>query len=85
MPATTKFEALCFAPEGVLIRSCVDCGRVTGRFCDGIIAECYAEDRVPGEKWGRGQRTPLCSECDNRKLACHFCRGLSWRTPPEWR
>ena len=45
----------------MLLRSCVDCGLRTGRFCD----HCLAEDRVPNEVWASGQHTPLCSHCDN--------------------
>ena len=27
-----------------LLRPCVDCGLVTGHFCDGRIEPCFAED-----------------------------------------
>eukprot|EP00975_Prorocentrum_lima_P040090 8421035-Prorocentrum_lima.AAC.1 len=45
-------------------RPCVDCGLMTGRFCDW----CLAADRLPGEVRAAGQMTPLCSHCDNLSL-----------------
>ena len=27
---------------------------------------------------------PFCSTCDNRHGACHYCRKISWYTPPAW-
>ena len=62
-----------------LYRPCVDCGRKTGSYCD----FCKAVDRVPSEKWADRQQTPLCTACDYRYDACHFCRELHWCTPPE--
>ena len=41
-------------PE-MLTRPCVDCGSVTGSFCDW----CWAHDRVPNEEWAARQKTPL--------------------------
>ena len=74
-------EVLCFAPRDVLCRPCVDCGRRTGRFCD----YCYAADRIPSEKWGDGQHTPLCSDCDIPwPHMCHYCRGVHMARPFEW-
>ena len=70
---TRQFQVLAFGDEKTLCRPCVDCGLVTGRFCD----YCYAEDRMPDEDWAPGQMTPLCSKCDNKHDRCHFCRGLS--------
>ena len=75
----------------MLYRPCVDCGRLTGRFCDGYAddpknekwKECYAAERDPKNEWAPGQRTPLCSKCDNTKFVCHYCRGLLWCTPPQ--
>ena len=64
-----------------LCRPCVDCGQITGRFCD----YCFAEDRIPDERWAAGQSTPLCSKCDNTHDCCHFCRGVNWARPPAWR
>jgi hypothetical protein len=57
----------------MLMRPCVDCGRKTGRFCD----HCRAKDRLPLEEWAPGQMTPLCSVCDDKFDACHFCRGVA--------
>ena len=65
----------------MLTRPCVDCGLVTGRFCD----YCYAKDRVPSEEWAEGQLTPLCSTCDWKFGMCHFCKGLVWCVPPTRR
>ena len=62
-------------------RPCVDCGQVTGCFCD----YCNARDRMPNEVWSAGQGTPLCTTCDRKHDRCHFCRGLKWCTPPAWR
>ena len=64
------------SPE-LLIRPCVDCGLKTGGYCD----KCLAEDRMPEEEWAEGQRTPLCSRCDNKYSACHYCRGQVWCVP----
>ena len=61
-----------------LIRPCVDCGLMTGRFCD----YCNAADRLPDEEWAPNQATPLCSQCDNNHDKCHFCRGQHWCVPP---
>ena len=76
-----QLEVLAVAEEGeehLLYRPCVDCGRHTGRFCD----YCLAATRLPDERWVPGQPTPLCSKCDNEWDCCHFCRGLTWATPP---
>ena len=73
-------EILAVGEEEDLTRPCVDCGLYTGRYCD----YCFAARRIPSEEWSRGQRTPLCSRCDNRWNACHFCRGLHWCTPAAW-
>ena len=64
-------EVLATGTHQQLNRPCVDCGLFTGRFCD----HCYAADRIPDEDWAPGQLTPLCSKCDNRHHACHFCCG----------
>ena len=76
----SRMEVLALGEDEELTRLCVDCGLYTGRFCD----RCYASQRIPTEVWCRGQRTPLCSRCDNRWDAYHFCRGLHWCTPPAW-
>ena len=59
-------------------RPCVDCGLFTGDFCD----YCEAADRMPNEVWAPNQGTPLCSRCDDKHDACHYCRGQLWCTPP---
>ena len=64
--------------EEMLLRPCVDCGLVTGSYCD----HCLAVDRCPAEEWAKGQMTPLCTLCDDKSKACHFCRGMAWCTPP---
>ena len=73
-----NMEVLAWGDEKMLIRPCVDCGLMTGRYCDW----CRAADRCPNEQWAKGQMAPLCSYCDNMLDACHFCRGLSWCAPP---
>ena len=60
-----------------MCRPCVDCGLVTGRFCDW----CLGKDRISTEEWNAGQHTPLCSYCDNHHNACHYCRRVHWATP----
>ena len=77
---SVALQVLAAGDVETLCRPCVDCGLKTGRFCD----YCYAEDRLPGEKWANKQLTPLCSTCDNRFDKRHFCRGLKWCTPPTW-
>ena len=72
----------CFGTQEELRRSCVDCGMLTGAFCD---LECLARARIPSEQWLRDQLTPHCSACDAKYGSCHFCRGVSWATPGEWR
>ena len=63
----------------MLNRPCVDCGLVTGCYCDW----CRAADRLPDEEWADGhQMTPLCTFCDRKHDACHYCRGQLWCVPP---
>ena len=68
---------------------CVDCGRVTGGWCDGVmIAEgelvaCSAAHWMSGFALGSWRGTPLCSTCDAHVGICYFCRGQSWATPPK--
>ena len=38
---------------------------------------------MPSEKWAENQQTPLCTACDRKYGACHFCKKLHWCTPPE--
>ena len=59
-----------------LCRPCVDCGKYTGRYCDGLAFDCFAKDKVPAERWCEGQRTPLCSTCEWASEVCHYCRGV---------
>ena len=76
-------QVLAVGTEELLRRPCVDCGRRTGRYCDGNEdGECFAADRLPDEEWADRQLTPLCSECDNKHDMCHWCRGLAWCAAP---
>ena len=61
-------EVLAMGDAEILARPCVDCGLVTGCYCD----SCIASERMPGEMWAKGQMTPLCSSCDRERGACHF-------------
>ena len=61
-------------------RPCVDCGRITGSFCD----FCNGAERLPQERWNENQGTPLCGDCDDKRGCCHFCEGKSWCRPPGW-
>jgi len=74
-------EAHCFGAPGQLVRPCVDCGLITGCFCD----SCIAEDRLPDEAWAAGQATPLCTDCDRVFEECHFCRRQHWCAPKPHR
>ena len=71
-----KMEVLAAGDPKILNRPCIDCGLITGRFCD----FCLAKDRFPKEVWADGQPTPLCSHCDNKHGECHRCRGMVWVT-----
>jgi len=80
-----------YGDKETLFRPCVDCGLMTGRFCDGLEQGshaawqggfCSAQDRLPDEKWAVCQSTPLCSSCEVMFGACHFCRRVAWCTPP---
>ena len=64
-----------------LCRPCVDCGKFTGRYCDGLAFDCFAKDHVPSERWCEGQRTPLCSTCEWTSEVCHYCRGVHYCQP----
>ena len=55
-------------------RPCVDCGVSTGNFCDGFFDDCFAALRLPDETWGENQRTPLCTQCEQKLTRCKFCR-----------
>ena len=66
-----------------LLRPCVDCGFVSGSFCDGRIVPCFAEDWLGSkhEDWSDNQFTPHCTACDARYKYCHFYLGKDWVTP----
>ena len=64
------------------IRPCVDCGEMTGSFCEN---ECLASARLPNDQWQKNQPTPHCTSCDQKFGCCHFCRGTHWAAPPPWR
>jgi len=75
-------------PAALYFRPCVDCGRMTGSYCEtkkqaghrlwqgGV---CLAADRVPSEEWGEGQSTPLCTRCE---AVYYACRRVHSCTPP---
>ena len=72
-----------------LVAACVDCGRLTGCFCDGeelgpSRRPCLATSHYPeaAQKWAAGQRTPLCTSCD-RKLQANatFAVESPWQPP----
>ena len=69
-------EVIALGHPKLLDRPCVDCGKKTGSFCD----YCRAADRVPDELWADSRRMPLCTRCERRELACHYCR-LDWYRP----
>ena len=73
-------EVMAFGTVEMFNRPCVDCGRITGNFCD----YCLAKDRAEDEEWAAGQRTPLCMPCDRSFDMCHFCRGQLWARQPAW-
>ena len=80
---SVEYEQQGLEPQPKLIRPCVDCGLITGNFCDGILAECYAQERIPGEVWCVNQRTPFCAKCEAKRPACRFCLRIASCTPPE--
>ena len=62
-------------------RPCVDCGLLTGCFCD----FCYIAERYPCPEQDRLRHTPLCTRCDRENDdGCHYCRRVQWCTPPTW-
>ena len=79
--AAEKLPCLAGGTECELFRPCVDCGLITGSFCD----FCKAADWLPDEAWAEHQVTPLCTRCDRMRDACHFCRGEHWCVPPPRR
>ena len=64
-------EVLAFGTPEMLTRPCVDCGKITGSFCD----YCRAADRMPTQTWAQNQATPLCMTCDRKYDKCRFCRA----------
>ena len=85
----TDMGVLWFAEEQApTAYACVDCGLMTGNFCDGGLSvaydKCFAAERVPRDYNTNGnQRTPLCSYCESLHDLCRFCRGVHSCTPPE--
>ena len=63
-----------------LTRACVDCGLLTGNWCE---ASCFEVDRLGAklEDWQDNQFTPHCTLCEKRYKFCHFCLGKDWATP----
>ena len=55
-----------------LIRPCVDCGLLTGNWCE---ASCFAENWLGSklEDWQDSQITPHCTFCEKNYQFCHFC------------
>ena len=79
--AMTTLQAYAVGSPGLLTRPCVDCGLITGCYCD----LCFAEDRMPDEAWVEAQLTPLCTKCDGVHGMCHYCRGDAWCAPAPHR
>lgn len=59
---------------------CVDCGRITGNYCD----DCLAKHWMPNDKWSDTAQTPFCTICEEEFLECHYCREVSMCTPPAF-
>ena len=73
-------EVLAVGDVKTLTRPCVDCGLITGSFCDGD--GCFAKTRDPDSHWAPGQRTPLCTACDDKHDGlCNYCRKMAWAAP----
>ena len=80
------FEVMGFSDDKEAFhKPCIDCGRITGNFCDGVHGDCYAEDTNTVDKFQPGQRTPLCTDCERQYTLCRVCRGSNGCTPPGWR
>jgi hypothetical protein len=89
---TARLNVSCsFPPEAPTSFPCVDCGLLTGNFCDGSPHSvgyngCFSVKRVPkdypSEMYG-GMYTPLCTYCETRFGYCRFCRGVASCTPPN--
>ena len=86
---SVDFAILWCPTDGPTSFPCVDCGLLTGNFCDGSRSvgydRCFAGDRVPKDyanASGFGnQRTPLCSYCETLSNYCRFCRAIPSCTP----
>ena len=79
MGSGATMHILASGHSGMLFRACVDCGLITGCFCE----YCLAAQRMPEETWAPNQCTPLCTKCDIKNHGiCHFCRGVAWVAPP---
>ena len=67
-----------------LIRPCVDCGLLTGNWCE---ANCFAVNWLGSklEDWQDSQITPHCTHCEKSNRFCHFCLGKDWATPDTYR
>ena len=72
-------------PGSPTLWPCVDCGLLTGNFCDGGVTTafdtCFASDRVPRDYPKSTQRTPLCPYCETLSGVCRFCRKVPGCTP----
>ena len=87
-------DVLCFGTEEQLLQPCVDCGLITGNFCEtkrqrGHIlwqgGYCFVADHLHGSGWAPYQRTPLCTKCERLHGSCRFCRKVHGCTPPAHR
>ena len=88
----SKLQVTGITPSGTATKfPCVDCGLMTGNFCDGSPSSvgydrCFSTDRVPKDfspEVYSQMRTPLCTYCETRFGHCRFCRGVSSCTPPN--
>ena len=78
--AMTTLQVYAAGSLELLLRPCVDSGKITDCFCN--LGK--AEERMPEDEWEAGQRTPLCPNCDAaRGGLCHYCRGQQWCVPPN--
>ena len=86
---SVDFDIFWCPTDGPTSFPCVDCGLLTGNFCDGSGSvgddRCFAGDRVP-EDYANGsgfgnQRTPLCSYYETLPNSCGFCPAIPRCTP----
>ena len=59
---------------------CSGCGVITNYVCADL---CDAATYMPQDSWFTNQATPLCAKCSRLHQRCHYCRGVSWATPPR--